>query len=64
MTTKKEHLEYLNELANIGVVNIQAAVPYLTYKFPELSESEAQAIISEWLSSKLLTESKGNNCGL
>lgn len=63
--SKNEQINYITELSNAGVVNIEAAVPYLVHKFPELTESEAKAVIKEWINSKMITENKGGcGCGV
>jgi hypothetical protein len=60
--SKQEQLQYLTELSNAGVVNVEAAVPYMIYKFPELTEDQAKQIVQEWINSKFLTESKSCGC--
>ncbi len=60
----KEHINYITELSNAGVVNIEAAVPYLVEKFPELDTEQAKKIINEWINSRLITENKGCGCGI
>lgn len=57
--SKTTQLNYLTELSDKGVVNIEAAAPYLKYQFPELTDAQAKALINEWVNSKFLLESKG-----
>lgn len=54
--SKDKKFQYLTELSNAGVVNIDAAVPYLRHQFPDITEEEAKSIIKEWTASKFLTE--------
>lgn len=44
----EEHLEYLDELLASGETNMFGVMPYLIEEYPELSKSDAQAIIDYW----------------
>jgi uncharacterized protein YciI len=44
-----EHLEFLDNLRESGVVNMFGAIPYIQNEFPDLSQKEATAILSYWM---------------
>lgn len=56
----EEHLEFLTNLETWGVVNIDAAAPYLKNQFPGLTLIECREIVGHWLSTKnqLLSETR------
>ena len=47
----EEHLEYLDDLRESGVTNMYGAAQYLVEDFPELSESDARAVLTYWMRS-------------
>ena len=46
---KKEHLEYLDDLRNRGVVNMFGAANYLQAAFKGLKNKDARKILSYWI---------------
>lgn len=44
-----EHLEYLDDLRDSGVVNIFGAAPYLREMYPELSKAESHQTLGYWM---------------
>jgi hypothetical protein len=46
-----EHIEYLNELRESGIVNMVGATPHLCNAFPELSKGEARDVLLYWMQS-------------
>ena len=44
-----EHLSYLHDLRNSGIINMFGAVPYIQEEFPELTKSQARDILSYWM---------------
>lgn len=48
MVANEDHLNYLDELRESGVVNMFGAGPYLEEEF-DLSKQEARTILKEWM---------------
>lgn len=48
-TLKEEHLRYLDVLRESGATNMFGAAPYLREMYPELSKTEARAILVYWM---------------
>lgn len=48
---KKEIFEYLDDIKEIGSINMLSATPYLIEMF-DLSKQEARNYLSEWLKQK------------
>ena len=46
---KAEHLDYLDDLREVGSINMHHARPYLVREFPDLSSQEAALVLSHWL---------------
>ena len=44
-----EHLEYLDDLRDSGVVNMYGAIPYLREMYPELNKVEASQVLDYWM---------------
>lgn len=44
-----DHLDYLDYLRESGVTNMFGAAPFLQRTYPELSITEARAILSYWM---------------
>ncbi len=44
-----QHLEYLDDLRDSGVVNMYGAIPYLREMYPELSKVEAPLVLGYWM---------------
>lgn len=43
-----EHLNYLDDLQNNGLANMNHARPYLMREFPELTSQQAALVLSHW----------------
>jgi len=46
---EEEHLEYLDDLRESGVVNMFGANSWLMNAFPELTKEESRPILSYWM---------------
>lgn len=44
----EEHLEYLDDLRDLGITNMFGASPYLVKEF-DLTEQEARQVLSYWM---------------
>jgi len=44
-----EHLEYLDNLREDGIVNMFGARPYLQVAYPELTKKQSGDILSYWM---------------
>lgn len=44
-----EHLEYLDDLRESGVVNMFGARPYLQEEFPDLDDGAASSVLCYWM---------------
>ena len=53
---KDEHLEYLDDLRESGIVNMFGARPYLMKEYPTLRGFEAAEILTYWITSFYLGE--------
>lgn len=48
---KEKYFTYLNSLRESGAINMYGAAPYLVSDFPELTQSEANAVLKDWMNS-------------
>ena len=48
---KEKYFTYLNSLRESGAMNMYGAAPYLASDFPELTQSEANAVLKDWMNS-------------
>ena len=46
---KPEHLEFLKDLRDSGVVNMSGAGPYLRDAFPGMTRAESHEIVGYWM---------------
>lgn len=46
---KVEHLDYLDDLRQVGSINMHHARPYLMREFPYLTSQQASLVLSHWL---------------
>lgn len=44
-----EHLEYLDDLREVGSVNMFAARPYLASMYPELTKQQSIEVLKYWM---------------
>jgi len=44
----EDHRQFLNDLRDIGIVNMFGSMPYVRDRF-DLSKAEATAIVLEWM---------------
>ncbi len=49
MRATQEHLEFLDDLRELGGVNMYGARRPLMDEFPELDKNEARAVLKEWM---------------
>lgn len=45
----EEHLLFLDDLRNSGIVNMYGAAPHLMEQFPELTQDDAHNILLHWM---------------
>ena len=48
---KEKYFTYLNSLRESGAINMYGAAPYLASDFQELTQSEATAVLKDWMNS-------------
>ena len=48
---RDEYFDFLVELRDSGITNMWGAAPYLQEEFPELSTTEARAVLVDWINS-------------